>query len=88
MGMFVIALCGNEQLWDAMEAFYLAITFSDRNPVTVDILLLIKAVGIFSAGCDNEALRRVQYLATSNSGTCFQLYEEQCGAQSRLYENL
>lgn len=37
-----IALCGNGQLWDAMEAFDLAITFSDRDPVTIDLLLLIK----------------------------------------------
>lgn len=61
-----LALCGNEQLWDAMEAFDLAITFSDRNPVTVDLLLLIKAVVIFNAGRYNEALRRVQRLATAD----------------------
>ncbi|KAG2148265.1 hypothetical protein BD769DRAFT_1720012 [Suillus cothurnatus] len=61
-----LALCGNEQLWDAMEAFDLAITFSDRDPVTIDLLLLIKAVVIFNAGRHNEALRRVQRLATAD----------------------
>ncbi|KAG1847926.1 hypothetical protein F4604DRAFT_139109 [Suillus subluteus] len=61
-----LALCGNEQLWDAMEAFDLAITFSDRNPVTIDLLLLIKAVAIFNAGRHNEALRRVQRLASAD----------------------
>jgi hypothetical protein len=37
-----IALCGSEQLWDAMEAFDLAFLFSNRDPMTIDILLLIK----------------------------------------------
>ncbi|KAG1731764.1 hypothetical protein EDB19DRAFT_1317616 [Suillus lakei] len=61
-----IALCGNEQLWDAMEAFDLAITFSDRDPITIDLLLLIKAVTLFNAGRHNEALRRVQRLAIAD----------------------
>lgn len=37
-----LALCGNEQLWHAMEVFDLAITLLGHNPVTVDLLLLIK----------------------------------------------
>ncbi|KAG1745659.1 hypothetical protein EDB19DRAFT_455984 [Suillus lakei] len=37
-----IALCGKEQLWDAMEAFDLAFVFLNRDPMTADILLLIK----------------------------------------------
>ncbi|KAG1788032.1 uncharacterized protein HD556DRAFT_1448200 [Suillus plorans] len=63
-----IALCGNGQLWDAMEAFDLAITFSDRDrdPVAIDLLLLIKAVVIFNAGHHNEAIRRVQRLAITD----------------------
>ncbi|KAG1896626.1 uncharacterized protein F5891DRAFT_580344 [Suillus fuscotomentosus] len=61
-----IALCGNGQLWDAMEAFDLAITFSNRDPVTIDLLLLIKAVVIFNAGRHNEAIRRVQRLAITD----------------------
>ncbi|KAG2339718.1 hypothetical protein BDR05DRAFT_573204 [Suillus weaverae] len=49
-----------------MEAFDLAITFSDRDPVTIDLLLLIKAVVIFNAGRHNEASRRVQRLAIAD----------------------
>ncbi|KAG1758398.1 hypothetical protein EDD22DRAFT_196372 [Suillus occidentalis] len=60
-----IALCGNEKLWDAMEAFDLAFLFSNRDPITIDILLLIKAVALFNAGRHDEALRRVQDLASA-----------------------
>ncbi|KAG1771776.1 heterokaryon incompatibility protein-domain-containing protein [Suillus occidentalis] len=49
-----------------MEAFDLAITFSDRDPITIDLLLLIKAVALFNAGRHNEALRRVQRLAIAD----------------------
>jgi hypothetical protein len=37
-----IALCGNGQLWDAMEAFDLAFIFYNHNPIIVDLLLLVK----------------------------------------------
>jgi hypothetical protein len=35
-----IALCGKQQLWDAMEAFDLALSFSSRNSTTIEILLV------------------------------------------------
>ncbi|KAG2151516.1 hypothetical protein DEU56DRAFT_908357 [Suillus clintonianus] len=59
-----IALCGNQQLWDAMEAFDLAFIFSehDSNPISIDLLLLIKAVALFNASCHDEAMRRVHDL--------------------------
>ncbi|KAG1724494.1 WD40-repeat-containing domain protein [Suillus lakei] len=60
-----IALCGNEQLWDAMEAFDLAFIFYNRNPIIVDLLLLIKAVALFNASRRDEAMRRVQDLVTA-----------------------
>ncbi|KAG1813686.1 WD40-repeat-containing domain protein [Suillus subaureus] len=60
-----IALCGNGQLWDAMEAFDLAFIFYNHNPIIVDLLLLIKAVSLFNASRHNEAMRRVQDLATT-----------------------
>ncbi|KAG1855190.1 WD40-repeat-containing domain protein [Suillus subalutaceus] len=59
-----IALCGSGQLWGAMEAFDLASVFSNRDPMTIDLLLLIKAVALFNASHHDEAIRRVQGLAT------------------------
>ncbi|OAX42739.1 hypothetical protein K503DRAFT_709950 [Rhizopogon vinicolor AM-OR11-026] len=58
-----IALCGKEQLWDAMEAFDLGFVFSNRDPMTINLLLLIKAIVLFNASHRDEALRRVQDLA-------------------------
>ncbi|KAG2346810.1 hypothetical protein BDR05DRAFT_981412 [Suillus weaverae] len=58
-----IALCGKQQLWDAMEAFDLAFVFSNRDPVIIDLLLLIKAISLFNANHHDEAMRRVQELA-------------------------
>ncbi|KAG0698960.1 hypothetical protein DFH29DRAFT_1081516 [Suillus ampliporus] len=60
-----IALCGSERLVDAMEAFDLACIYSDRHPITVDLLLLIKAVALFNANYHDEARRRVQGLVTA-----------------------
>ncbi|KAG2135248.1 WD40-repeat-containing domain protein [Suillus clintonianus] len=60
-----IALCGNDQVLDAMEAFDLAFVFSNRDPMNIDLLLLIKAVALFNAGRHDEAMRRVQDLATA-----------------------
>ncbi|KAG0701114.1 hypothetical protein DFH29DRAFT_876116 [Suillus ampliporus] len=60
-----IALCGNDNLLDAMEAFDLACVFSDRHPITADLLLLIKAVALFNANHHDEARRRVQGLAAA-----------------------
>jgi len=79
-----ISLSGKEQL-KAMEAFDLAFVFSDREPITIDLLLLIKvlltlfsvrctktlmlfisqAIVLFNASHHDEAMRRVQDLATA-----------------------
>ncbi|KAG2346437.1 hypothetical protein BDR05DRAFT_945992 [Suillus weaverae] len=59
-----IALCGDGQLWEAMEAFDLAFIFYNHNAIIVDLLLLIKAISLFNAGRHDEAVRRVQDLAT------------------------
>ncbi|KAG1789016.1 uncharacterized protein HD556DRAFT_1275673, partial [Suillus plorans] len=59
-----IALCGKQQLWDAMEAFDLALSFSNDNRMTVEILL-IKAIALFNSSRHNEAIRRVQDLAAA-----------------------
>jgi hypothetical protein len=39
-----IALCGNNQLWNAMEFFDMAFLYSNRDQVTIDLLLLIKVL--------------------------------------------
>ncbi|KAG2743979.1 hypothetical protein P692DRAFT_20744842 [Suillus brevipes Sb2] len=57
-----IALCGKQQLWDAMEAFDLAFVFSNRDPIIIDLLLLIKAISLFNANHHDEAMRRVRDL--------------------------
>ncbi|KAG0701427.1 hypothetical protein DFH29DRAFT_1000285 [Suillus ampliporus] len=60
-----IALCGKEQLWDAVESFDLTLMCLNRGLITVDILLLIKAVAFFNSGRHDEAMRRIQNLANS-----------------------
>ncbi|KAG1754662.1 WD40-repeat-containing domain protein [Suillus lakei] len=60
-----IALCGNQQLYDAMEAFDLAFIFLNRDPITIYYLLLVKAVALFNAGRHDEAIRRVHELAVA-----------------------
>jgi tetratricopeptide (TPR) repeat protein len=51
-----IALCGNDRLGDAMEAFDLAFQFTNRDQVTIDLLLLIKVPSLlhtqFFLQCD------------------------------------
>ncbi|KAG2117023.1 uncharacterized protein F5147DRAFT_298969 [Suillus discolor] len=59
-----IALCAKHQLWDAMEAFDLALSSSNHNRMTVEILL-IKAIALFNSSRHNEAIRRVQDLAAA-----------------------
>ncbi|KAG2117045.1 uncharacterized protein F5147DRAFT_768429 [Suillus discolor] len=58
-----IALCGKGQVWNAMEAFDLAFTFATHDSMTINLLLLIKAIALFNAGHREEAIRRVQDLA-------------------------
>ncbi|KAG2067709.1 WD40 repeat-like protein [Suillus decipiens] len=60
-----IALCGNGQLWNAMEAFDLAFTFATHDAMSINLLLLIKAIALFNAGHRDEAIRRVQDLVTT-----------------------
>ncbi|KAG2364198.1 WD40-repeat-containing domain protein [Suillus spraguei] len=61
-----IALCGNKQLWDAMEAFDFAFAFANSDPNIITLLLLIKAIALFDAGRHDEAVRRVQDLTTAS----------------------
>ncbi|OAX42738.1 hypothetical protein K503DRAFT_853745 [Rhizopogon vinicolor AM-OR11-026] len=63
-----IVLCGKEQLWDAMEAFDLGFVFSNRDPMAINILLLIKAIVLFNANHRYEAMRRVENLAAACQG--------------------
>jgi hypothetical protein len=60
-----IAICGNQQLYDAMEAFDLAFISLNRDLITINFLLLIKAVALFNASCHDEAMRRIQQLTTA-----------------------
>ncbi|KAG2349975.1 hypothetical protein BDR05DRAFT_955819 [Suillus weaverae] len=60
-----IALCGKEQLCDAMEAFDLSFVFSNQSPIAIDLVLLIKVVALFNAHCRDEAIRRLKDLATA-----------------------
>jgi hypothetical protein len=46
-----IALCGKQQLWDAMEAFDLALSFSNHNQVTIEILLIKVLSSLFLTAC-------------------------------------
>ncbi|KAG2745543.1 hypothetical protein P692DRAFT_201868462 [Suillus brevipes Sb2] len=62
-----IALCGYEQLWDAVEVFDLAFIFSNHDLITVNLILLIKAVALFNANYHDEAMRRVQDLAAASA---------------------
>jgi len=41
-----VALCGKNQLSDAMQAFDLAFVFSNRDSMTNDLLLLIKVLSL------------------------------------------
>ncbi|KAG1731842.1 uncharacterized protein EDB91DRAFT_709100 [Suillus paluster] len=62
-----IALCGKQQLWDAMKAFDLAFTFTfmftDGYSKTAHFLFLIKAIALFNASHNEEAVLPVQELA-------------------------
>ncbi|KAG2337096.1 hypothetical protein BDR05DRAFT_970635 [Suillus weaverae] len=60
-----IALCGKRQFQDAMKAFDLAFMFVDENLNKTRLLLLIKAIALFNANQHEEAILRVQELATT-----------------------
>ncbi|KAG2339145.1 hypothetical protein BDR05DRAFT_968226, partial [Suillus weaverae] len=60
-----IALCGKRQFQDAMKAFDLAFMFVDADLNKTRLLLLIKAIALFNANQHEEAILRVQELATT-----------------------
>ncbi|KAG2335876.1 hypothetical protein BDR05DRAFT_971340 [Suillus weaverae] len=60
-----IALCGKRQFQDAMKAFDLAFMFVDEDLNKTRLLLLIKAIALFNANQHDEAILRVQELATT-----------------------
>ncbi|KAG2339171.1 TPR-like protein [Suillus weaverae] len=60
-----IALCGKRQFQDAMKAFDLAFMFVDEDLNKTRLLLLIKAIALFNANQHEEAILRVQQLATT-----------------------
>ncbi|KAG1786305.1 quinon protein alcohol dehydrogenase-like superfamily [Suillus plorans] len=69
-----IAHCGKQQLQDAMKAFDLAFLYVDTDLNKTRLLLLIKAIALFNANQHDEAILRVQELATTrpdpNSHAC------------------
>ncbi|KAG2363719.1 hypothetical protein BDR07DRAFT_1403412 [Suillus spraguei] len=60
-----IALCGKRQFQNAMKAFDLGFLFVDANLKKTHLLLLIKAIALFNAHEHEEAILRVQDLATT-----------------------
>ncbi|KAG2066807.1 WD40 repeat-like protein [Suillus decipiens] len=60
-----IALCGKRQFQNAMKAFDLGFLFVDANLKKTHLLLLIKAIALFNANEHEEAILRVQDLATT-----------------------
>ncbi|OAX35520.1 hypothetical protein K503DRAFT_802760 [Rhizopogon vinicolor AM-OR11-026] len=58
-----IALCGKKLLQDAMNAFDLAFMFTDGDSET--ILLLLLAITLFNANQHEDAILRIQQLATA-----------------------
>jgi tetratricopeptide (TPR) repeat protein len=60
-----IAHCGKRQFQDAMQAFDLASMYVDADLNKTRLLLLIKAIALFNADQHDEAILRVQKLATT-----------------------
>ncbi|KAG2359514.1 hypothetical protein BDR07DRAFT_1414832, partial [Suillus spraguei] len=60
-----IALCGKRQFQNAMKTFDLGFMFVDTNLKKTHLLLLIKAIALFNANEHEEAILRVQDLATT-----------------------
>jgi tetratricopeptide (TPR) repeat protein len=59
-----LALCGNQQVQEAMAAFDLAFTFTKADPKTTHFLFLIKAIALFNAKPCEETVLPVQELAS------------------------
>jgi tetratricopeptide (TPR) repeat protein len=62
-----IALCGKQQVREAMTEFDLAFTSTDGDSKTTLFLFLIKAIALFNANNHEEAVRFVQELAARPS---------------------
>ncbi|KAG2127929.1 uncharacterized protein EDB93DRAFT_181708 [Suillus bovinus] len=60
-----IALCGKMQFQDAMKAFDFAFTFTNEDLKTVHLLSLIKAIALFNANQQVDAMQHLQELATT-----------------------
>jgi WD40 repeat protein len=60
-----IAHSGKQQIQDAMKAFDLAFMYVDADLNKTRLLLLIKAIALFNANQHDEAILRVQELATT-----------------------
>ncbi|KAG1786336.1 uncharacterized protein HD556DRAFT_1449839 [Suillus plorans] len=60
-----IAHCGKKQFRDAMKAFDIAFMHVDADLNKTRLLLLIKAIALFNANQHDEAILRVQELATT-----------------------
>jgi tetratricopeptide (TPR) repeat protein len=60
-----IAHCGKAQFQDAMKAFDLGFMYVDADLNKTRLLLLIKAIALFNANQCDEAILRVQELATT-----------------------
>lgn len=58
-----LALCGKQQVLDAMAAFDLAFTFTNADPKTTHFLFLIKAIASFNANACERTVLPVQELA-------------------------
>ncbi|OAX35521.1 hypothetical protein K503DRAFT_364265 [Rhizopogon vinicolor AM-OR11-026] len=60
-----IALCGKKLFPDAMKAFDLAFMFTDGDLKTVYLLLLVKAIALFNANQQQEAMLRIHQLVVA-----------------------
>jgi tetratricopeptide (TPR) repeat protein len=58
-----LALCGKQQVHDAMAAFDLAFTFTNADPKTTHFLFLIKAIASFNVNACERTVLPVQELA-------------------------
>ncbi|KAG1806784.1 uncharacterized protein HD556DRAFT_342280 [Suillus plorans] len=58
-----LALCGNQQVHDAMAELDLAFTFTNADPKTTHFLFLIKAIALFNVNPREQTVLPVQELA-------------------------
>ncbi|OAX35388.1 hypothetical protein K503DRAFT_773522, partial [Rhizopogon vinicolor AM-OR11-026] len=60
-----IALCGKMYFKEAMKAFDLAFMFTEGDSNTIHVLLLIKAIALFTGNRPKEAMMRIEELAAA-----------------------